>query len=145
MGVIAGRSIIRQSSGSASFCGWPQYPWSMTSLGGRPQRPAKRIDLKSIVGWKLESSLFFGLPGLTQETRLLDRIQHDHRYLAVGLELIVGVGWPEFERLRPKPEPLLARRCPGACFHLLGPDLYVDVGVRQNVAIPPWVLGRASL
>jgi hypothetical protein len=47
MGVIGDRSIIRQSSGSASFCGWPQYLWSMTSLGGRPQRPneAHRLEV----------------------------------------------------------------------------------------------------
>src|SRR5450755_4539339 len=76
---------------------------------------------------------------------LLDWIQHDHRYLALGLELIVGVGRPKFQRLLPKSEPFLARRCSGPRFHLLGPDLHVDVGVRQNVAIPPWVLGCASL
>jgi hypothetical protein len=47
MGVIGDRSIIRQSSGSASFCGWPQYLWSMTCLGGRPQRPneAHRLEV----------------------------------------------------------------------------------------------------
>jgi hypothetical protein len=33
---------------------------------------------------------------------LMDRIQYDHRYLALGLELIVGVGRPKFERLFPK-------------------------------------------
>jgi hypothetical protein len=32
---------------------------------------------------------------------LMDWIQHDPRYLALGLELIVGVGRPKFERLLP--------------------------------------------
>src|SRR6266550_6009448 len=43
---------------------------------------------------------------------LMDWIQHDHRYLALGLELIVGVGRPKFEHLFPKSEAFLARRCP---------------------------------
>jgi len=72
-------------------------------------------------------------------------IQHDHRNLALGLELIVGIGRPKFERLFPKSEAFLARRCPGPRVHLLGPDLHFDVGVRKNVAIPPRVLGGASL
>src|SRR3954453_14386910 len=76
---------------------------------------------------------------------LMDGIQHNHRYLALGLELIVGVGRPNLERLFPKSEAFLARRCPGPRAHLLGPDLYFDIGVRQNIAIPPWVLGRAAL
>src|SRR5215470_4888927 len=76
---------------------------------------------------------------------LMNRIQHDHRYLTLGLELIVGVGRPKFERFFPKSQAFLARRCPGPRIHLLGPDLYFDVGVRQNIAIPAWVLGRASL
>jgi hypothetical protein len=76
---------------------------------------------------------------------LMNRIQHDHRYLALGLELIVGLGRPKFERLFPKSEAFLARRCPGPRVHFLGPDLYFDVGVRENVAISPRVLGRASL
>ncbi len=76
---------------------------------------------------------------------LMDWIQHDHRYLALGLELIVGVGRPKFERLFPKSEAFLARRCPGPRVQFLGPDLYFDVGVRQNIAIPPGVFGRASL
>jgi hypothetical protein len=83
--------------------------------------------------------------GRPAATYLMDWIQHDHRYLALGLELIVGVGRPKFERLFPKSEAFLARRCPGPRVHLLGPDLYFDVGVRHNIAIPPWVLGRASL
>src|SRR6266699_1563616 len=74
----------------------------------------------------------------------MDWIQHDHRYLALGLELIVGVGRPKFERLFPKSEAFLALRCPGPRVHLLGRDLYFNVGVRKNVTIPPWVLGRAS-
>ncbi len=41
---------------------------------------------------------------------LVNCIQHDHRYLALGLELIVGVGRPELERLFPKPEAFLACR-----------------------------------
>src|SRR5215471_2533573 len=76
---------------------------------------------------------------------LMNRVQRDDRYLALGLELIVGVGRPKFERFFPKSEAFLARRHPGPRVHLLGPDLYFDLRVRENVAIPPWVLGRASL
>src|SRR5581483_9470194 len=76
---------------------------------------------------------------------LMDRIQHDHRYLALGLELIVGVGRPEFECLFPKPGAFLARRCPGPRLHLLGPDLYFDVGIREDIAIPAGVFWRTSL
>ena len=75
----------------------------------------------------------------------MDWIQHDHRYLALGLELIVGVGRPEFEPLFPKPEALLALRCAGPHAYLLGRDLYLNVWVRKNVAIPAGVLWRASL
>ena len=76
---------------------------------------------------------------------LLNWIQHDDWYLAIGLQLIVGVGRPKFERLFPKSEAFLARRRPCPRVHLLGSDLYFDVGVSEDVAIPPWVLGRASL
>src|SRR3974377_772363 len=85
------------------------------------------------------------MPLLWPPPTLVDWIQHDHRYLALGLELIVGVGRPEFERLFPKSEAFLAHRCPGPRAHLLGADLYFDVGVREDIAIPPWVLRRASL
>src|ERR1700710_1501053 len=71
---------------------------------------------------------------------LMDRIQHDYRYLALGLELIVGVGRPKFERLFPKSEAFLAFSCPGPRVHLIGRDLYFNVGVRKNIAIPPWML-----
>ena len=67
---------------------------------------------------------------------LMDWIQHDHRYLALGLELIVGVGRPKFERLFPKSEAFLARRYPGPRVDLLGRDLYFNVGVR--LLRPPW-------
>src|SRR5690348_2532463 len=76
---------------------------------------------------------------------LRNRIQHDHRYLAIGLELIVGVGRPKFERLFPKSKAFLARRRPCPRVHLLGSDLHFDVGVSEDVAIPSWVLGCASL
>src|SRR4029077_21069113 len=76
---------------------------------------------------------------------LIGLVPHQHPDLALGLELIVGVGRPKFERLFPKSEAFLARCCPGPCVHLLGPDLYFDVWVRENIAVPPWVLGRASL
>src|SRR5262245_48774816 len=76
---------------------------------------------------------------------LMNRIQHDHRYFALGLELIVGIGRPKFERLFPKSEAFLARRYPGPRVQFLSPDLYLDVGVRENILIPTRVLGRASL
>src|SRR5215510_3130728 len=64
----------------------------------------------------------------------MDWIQQDHRYLALGLELIVGVGRPKFERLFPKSEAFLARRCPGPRVHLLGPDLdsWSRLGLRRR-------------
>jgi hypothetical protein len=92
MGVIGDRSIIRQSSGSASFCDWPQYLWSMTSRGGRPQRRNEAHRLEVYRWLKAKKWLVLGFARLTQETCLMDWIQHDHRYLALGLELIVGVG-----------------------------------------------------
>src|SRR5690242_3768781 len=76
---------------------------------------------------------------------LANRIQHDHRYLALGLELIVGVGRPEFERLFPKPNAFFARRRPGPRVYLRRPDLDFDVGVRKDIAIPSRVLGCAAL
>ena len=76
---------------------------------------------------------------------LTDRVQHDHRYLAFGLELIIAVGRPKFERLFPKSETFLALRCPGPRHHLLGPDLYLDIRVGEDIAVPSRVLGRAAL
>src|ERR1700749_4486747 len=73
---------------------------------------------------------------------LMNRIQHDHRYLALGLERIVGIRRPEFERLFPKSAALLAGRRPGPRAQLLGSDLNVDFGVGEDVAIPTGVLGR---
>ena len=67
---------------------------------------------------------------------LTDRVQHDYRYLAFGLELIIGVRWPKFERFFPKLETFLALRCPGSRLHLLGPDLYLDIRVGEDIAVP---------
>src|ERR1700719_2212258 len=75
----------------------------------------------------------------------MDRVQHDHRYLAFGLELIIGVGWPKLERLFPKSEAFLARRCPGPRFQLLGPHLHFDIRIGDNIAVPSRVFGRAAL
>ena len=73
----------------------------------------------------------------------MDRVQHDHRYLAFGLERVIGVGRPKFERLFPKSEAFIARRCPGPRLQLLGPDLHLDIRVGEDIAVPPRVLGRA--
>src|ERR1700749_1580723 len=75
----------------------------------------------------------------------MDRIQHDHWYLTLGLELVVRVRRPELERLFPKPVAFFARRCPGPRVQLLGPDLHFDVGVRENVLVPARVVRRAPL
>src|SRR6266403_5608473 len=47
-----------------------------------------------------------------------DRVQHDHRDLALGLALVIGVGRPELQRLFPQPRALLARGGPGPQLHL---------------------------
>jgi hypothetical protein len=61
-------------------------------------------------------SRFAVVVGLSLEgdRQLVDRVQHDHRYLAFGLELIVAIGGPKFERLfqsrmRSSPVAVLAR------------------------------------
>ena len=112
----------------------------IASKGGAPQHPGWYRNILANPDVEIQVGTQEG-----ERRALMDWIQRDHRYLALGLELIVGVGRPKFERLLPKSEAFLARRCPGPRVHLLGPDLYFDVGVRQNIAIPPWVLGRASL
>jgi hypothetical protein len=75
----------------------------------------------------------------------VDRIQHDHRDLPFGLELIIGVGWPKYERFFPKPGAFVAGCSPRPRLQLLGPDLYLDLGISENVAVPSRVFGRASL
>jgi hypothetical protein len=72
---------------------------------------------------------------------LMDWIQHDHRYLALGLELIVGVGRPKFERLFPKSEAFLALRRPGPRIYLLGPNLYFNVGFARMLRYQPGCWG----
>src|SRR3954454_24548942 len=98
-------------------------------------------------GWRCVRAPNCAVPSLRRRLprTLMDWIQHDHRYPALSLELIVGIGRPEFERLFPKPKAFLALRRPGPRLHLLGPDLYLHVGVCKHVAIPAWVFGRASL
>src|SRR5439155_22780984 len=75
---------------------------------------------------------------------LADGIQHDHRDLALGLLLVIGVGRPELERLFPQLCPLLARRGPGPRLHLRRPDLHVDLRVGEEVAVPAGMLRRAA-
>src|SRR5262249_2818561 len=75
----------------------------------------------------------------------LDRVHHNHWNLAFGLELIVGIGRPKFERLFPKPDAFLAARCPSPRLQLLCPDLHLDIRVREDIAVPSRVLGRAAL
>src|ERR1700722_4971557 len=75
----------------------------------------------------------------------MDRVQHDDRYLAFCLELVIGVRRPKFERLFPKSEAFLARRCPGPRFQLPGPNLHVDIRIGYDIAVPSRVLGRATL
>jgi hypothetical protein len=82
--------------------------------------------------------------GVTTQ-RLMDRVQHDHRYLAFGLELIIGIGRPKYERLFPKPGAFVARCSPPPRLQLVGPDLYFDVGIAEDIAVPPRVFGRATL
>src|SRR5208337_431180 len=75
---------------------------------------------------------------------LMDRVEHDHRYLSLGLQLIVRIGGPKLERLFPQPGSLLVRRCPSPRPDLLGPDLKLDIRIGEDVAVPPGVFGRAA-
>ena len=76
---------------------------------------------------------------------LAHRVQYDYRYLALSLQLIVGIRRPKFERLFPKSGPLVAHSCPGPRLHLLGPGLDLDIRVGEDIAVPPRVFGRATL
>jgi len=82
---------------------------------------------------------------VAQSVSSMDGVQHDHRYLAFGLELIIGVRRPMLERLIPKSNTFVARRRPGPRLQLLGPDLHLDIRVGEDIAVPPRVLGRAAL
>src|ERR1700730_17147471 len=73
-----------------------------------------------------------------------DGVQHDHRDLALGLLLVIGVGRPELQRLFPQPRALLARGGPGPRFDLCGPGLHVDLRVGEDVAVPAGVLRGAA-
>ena len=73
-----------------------------------------------------------------------DGVEHDEGDLALGLALVIGVGRPELQCLFPQPGAFLARGGPGPRLHLRGPDLHVDVGVGENVAVPAGVLRCAA-
>src|SRR5215469_11389809 len=73
-----------------------------------------------------------------------DGVEHDHRDLALGLLLVIGVRRPELQCLLPQPGALLAGGSPGPCLELLCADLHVDLGVGEKVAIPPRVLRRTA-
>src|ERR1700733_1224353 len=75
----------------------------------------------------------------------MDGVQHDHWYLASGLELVICVRRPMLERLFPKSNTFITRRRPGPDLQLLGPDLHLDIRVGEDIAVPPRVLGRAAL
>src|SRR6516162_10734760 len=75
---------------------------------------------------------------------LADGVQHDYRDLTLGLALIIGVGRPELQCLFPQPRALLALGGPGPRLRLHGPDLYLDVRVGEDVAVPAGVLRRAA-
>src|SRR5438876_9262455 len=80
----------------------------------------------------------------TRAISLAEGVQHDYRDLALGLALVIGVGWPELERLFPQPCPLLTGGGPGPCLHLRGPDLHFDLRVGEDVAVPAGMLRRAA-
>src|SRR5215467_12236438 len=89
-------------------------------------KPARELDLVAFMrahrAGDVTSRPISDMP-LLRRPILMNWIQHDHRYLALGLELIISVGRPEFERLFPKPAAFVARGCPASRVHLLGPDL----------------------
>src|SRR6185369_101584 len=62
---------------------------------------------------------------------LVDRVQHDHRDLALGLALIVGIGGPELQRLVPEARPFRAGGGSRSRLKLPGPDLNLDYRVGQ--------------
>src|ERR1700739_3021953 len=74
-----------------------------------------------------------------------DGVEYDHRYLALGLLLVIGVGRPELQRLFPQPRSLLAGGGPRPCLQLRGPDLHVDIRVGDQVAVPARMLRRTAL
>src|ERR1700761_3994886 len=83
-------------------------------------------------------------PGPRDVRLLLDGVQHNDRYLPLGLRLILSVRRPELERLCPEPRAFFTGHRPGPCLHLLGPDLHLDIRVREDVAIPSGVLRCAA-
>src|SRR5205085_10706976 len=80
----------------------------------------------------------------TYRFELADGIEHDYRDLALGLLLVIGVGRPELERFFPQPRPLRAGRGAGPRLDLRGPDLHLDFGVGEEVAVPAGMLRRAA-
>src|ERR1700677_3488117 len=74
---------------------------------------------------------------------LMNGVQDDYRYLAVGLERIVGIRRPELERLRPKSRAFVPRR--RSRLQLLGRDLHLDIRVGEDIAVPTGVFGRSAL
>jgi len=81
-----------------------------------------------------------GLPNESEEVLAKDRIQDDHRDLALGLALIIGIERPEFQCLRPEPRPFGGRGRPRPRRHLLGSDLNLDDRVNEDVAVPSGML-----
>src|SRR6516225_11393178 len=81
----------------------------------------------------------------SRNAKSVDGVQYDHRDLALGLLLVIGVRRPELERLWPQPRALLASGGAGPCLELLGADLHVDFRVREEIAVPAGVLRRAAL
>src|ERR1700735_4114957 len=75
----------------------------------------------------------------------MNGVQQDHGTLAFGLERIVAVRRPEFERLLPETAAFLALDRPRPRLHLLGADLHLDIRINEDVAIPSGMFGRAAL
>src|SRR6202042_470349 len=84
-------------------------------------------------------------PAEAQSANSMDGVQYDYRYLAFGLELIIGVRRPMLERLVPKSAAFITRRRPGPGLQLLGPDLHLNLRVVEDIAVPSRVFGRAAL
>src|SRR5207302_8700600 len=80
----------------------------------------------------------------TSRFELADGVEHDHRDLALGLALVIGIGRPELQCFFPQPRTLLARSGPGARLHLRGADLHVDLRVGEDVAVPAGMLRCAA-
>src|SRR5205823_4964581 len=111
--------------------------WDASTASAHHRRClSKRRAEKRVAHSTKSASAIGGIRSLFRPTSLLsaDGVEHDHRDLALGLLLVIGVGRPELQRLFPQPRALLARGGPGPRLQLRGPDLHLDLRIGEKVA-----------